>query len=135
MIIVMNVKGTISIAVQAGDNPNKGHKEVVFKNFALFTDCISKINNTQIDNAKDLDAVMSINNLKEYIDNYSKTTGSLWLYYRDEPAFTDAAAFADFCAADNSPTFKFKQKSTGKTNATNSRKDVEITDNSWNAFN
>ena len=36
MIIVMNVRGTISIAVQAGDNPNKGHKEVVFKNFAVY---------------------------------------------------------------------------------------------------
>ena len=126
----MNVRGPISIAAQAGDNPNNGHKEVVFKNFALFTDCISKINNTQIDNAKDLDAVMSMFNLKEYFDNYSKTTGSLWLYYRDEPAFTDASTFADFCAADNSSTFKFKQKSIGKTNAANRRKDVEINDKS-----
>ena len=33
-------------------------KEIIFKNCAPFTDCISKINNTQIDNAKDTDVVM-----------------------------------------------------------------------------
>ena len=48
----MLVKGTISIAPQAGANPNNGDKEVVFKFCAPFTDCISEINNTQIDNAK-----------------------------------------------------------------------------------
>ena len=45
--------------------------QVVFKNCAPFTDCISKINNTQIDNAKDIDVVMPIYNL-EYSNNYSK---------------------------------------------------------------
>ena len=39
------VKGTISIAPQEGDNPNHGGKEVVFKNFSPFTDCINEINN------------------------------------------------------------------------------------------
>ena len=53
------VIGTISIASQAGDNPNNGNKEVVYKNCAPFTNCISEINNTQIDNAKDIDVVMS----------------------------------------------------------------------------
>ena len=47
--------------------------KVVFKNCAPFTDCISKINNTQIDHAKDIDIVMSMYNLIEYRDNYSKT--------------------------------------------------------------
>ena len=46
------VKGIIAIAAQAGDNPNSGDKELVF---APFTDCISEINNTQADNAKDID--------------------------------------------------------------------------------
>ena len=46
------VKETISIASQAGDNPNNGNKEVVFKNFGPFTDCISEMNNTQIENSK-----------------------------------------------------------------------------------
>ena len=43
------VKGTISIAAQAWDNPNNANKKVIFKNCAQFTDYISKINNTQID--------------------------------------------------------------------------------------
>ena len=44
-----------------------------------------KINNTQIDNAKNLDVVIPMYNLIEYSDNYSKPSGSLWEYYRDEP--------------------------------------------------
>ena len=43
-----------------------------------FTGYIGKINNTQIDNAKDLDVVMLMYNLLEYSDNYSKTSGILW---------------------------------------------------------
>ena len=37
------VKGTISIAAQAGDNPNNANKKLVFKNCAPFTDCINEI--------------------------------------------------------------------------------------------
>ena len=36
-------------------SPNNGYKEVVFKNCAAFTDCVSKINNIQIDNGRDID--------------------------------------------------------------------------------
>ena len=53
---------------------------------------------------------MLMYNLIEYSGNYSKTLGSLWQYYRDEPALTDACAIANFSAADNSALFKFKQK-------------------------
>ena len=53
-------------------------KSVIFKNCASFTKCISTINNTDIDNAQDIDIVMPIYNLIEYSDNYSKTSGSLW---------------------------------------------------------
>ena len=56
----------------AGRQPDEREKEVIFKNFALFTNCISIINNTQIDNAKDLDVVMQVYKLLEYINNYSK---------------------------------------------------------------
>ena len=58
---------------------------MVFKNNAPFINCISKINGVKIDNAEDLDVVMSMYNLLEYRKNYRKTTGSLWNYYRDEP--------------------------------------------------
>ena len=50
------------------------NKGVIFKNCAPFTDCISKINNTQTDNAIDLNVVMPIYNLIEYSDNYSKSS-------------------------------------------------------------
>ena len=43
------------------------------------------INNVLIDNAEDLDIVIPMYNLLEYIKNYRKTTGSFWNYYRDEP--------------------------------------------------
>ena len=56
----------------------------VIKN-APFISCISKINNTLIDNAEYLDVVMPMYNLIEYSKNYRKATGSLWNYYRDEP--------------------------------------------------
>ena len=53
-----------------------------------FINCISKINGVKIDNAEDLDVVMSIYNLLEYGKNYKKTTRSLWNSYRDEPSST-----------------------------------------------
>ena len=52
-------------------------KKVIFKNFPPFTNCISKINNAQIDNAEYIDIVMPMYNLIEYSDNYSKASGSL----------------------------------------------------------
>ena len=82
------VKGTISIHNTAaqGAAANNTDKKVIFKNCAPFTNCISEINNTQIDNAKDIDIVMPMYNLIEYSDNYAKTTGSLWQYCKDIPA-------------------------------------------------
>ena len=41
-------------------------------------DCISEINNTQVDNSKDLGFVMRLYNLIECNNNYSKLCGSLW---------------------------------------------------------
>ena len=73
------VKGTITVALvpPPAVNPNNNNKEVVFKNCAPFTDCISEINHTQIDNAKDIDIVMPMYNLIEYSDYYSKRSRSL----------------------------------------------------------
>ena len=105
----------------AGDNAaarqaDKRDKGVTFKNCAPFTNCISKINNTQVDNAKDIDIVMPMYNLIEYSHNYAKTTGSLWQYFRDEP--NDNLG--------NSESFKSKIKITGKTPSNNNVKDIEI---------
>ena len=114
------VKGTITItgarddaAARQADERNKG---VTFKNCAPFTKCISRINNTDIDNAHDIDIVMPMYNLIEYSDNYSKTSGTLWQYYNDDPNdnLTD------------SESFKSKVKITGNTPAAGNTKDVEI---------
>ena len=42
--------------------------------------------NTHVDDSHKTDTAMAINNLIEYSDAYSKTSGSLWQYFRDEPA-------------------------------------------------
>ena len=56
---------------------NDTNKKLIFKNFAPFTRCISKINNTEKDNAQFIDIVMPMYDLIEYSENYSKTSGSL----------------------------------------------------------
>ena len=56
------VKGKITITGRGDDaearQADERNKGVAFKNCAPFTNCISEINNTQIDNAKDIDIVM-----------------------------------------------------------------------------
>ena len=71
------VKRTITVA---GGNNDEYDKKLAFKNNAPFISRISKINNTLIDNAEDLDIVMPVYNLIEYSKNYSKTSGSIWNY-------------------------------------------------------
>ena len=114
------VKGKITIIGAGTDDAAKQLDErnngVIFKNCAPFTKCISRINGTDIDNAQDIDIVMPMYNLIEYSDNYSKTSGSLWQYYKDDPN-------------DNlvrSESFKSKIKITGKTPADGNTKHVEI---------
>ena len=63
-------------------SPNNRNKRVIFKNCAPFANCIRDINNTQVDNAKDIDITVPMYNLLEYSDSYSKTSGSLWQYYK-----------------------------------------------------
>ena len=73
--------GTITITGEgdghASKRANKREKEVIFKNCAPFTKCISSINNTQIDNAEDIDLGILMYDLLIYSDNYSKTSGTL----------------------------------------------------------
>ena len=60
---------------------------------------------------------MLMYDLKEYSDNYSKTSGTLWQYYRGEPALTNAGVVFNFSATNNSAVFKCKQKITSETAA------------------
>ena len=75
------VKGDITL--EDDNDTNKRNKNLAFKYNTLFINCISEINGIKIDKAEDLDVVMSMYNLLEYSENYRKTTGSLWNYYRD----------------------------------------------------
>ena len=74
------VKGNISVnnTAAASAAANNTNKKVIFKNCAPFINCISKINNTDIGNAKYIDIVMSMYNLIEYSNNYLKTSESLY---------------------------------------------------------
>ena len=114
------VKGKITITEAGADtaarHADERDKGVAFKNCAPFTNCISEINNTQVDNAKDIDIIMPMYNLIESSDNYAKTSGSLWQYFRDE--LDDNL--------EDSESFKSKIKITRKTPNNDNEKDVEI---------
>ena len=89
------VSETLTVAALETDGGNNDI-QVVFKNWAPFTNCISEINNTQIDKTKDIEVLMLMYNLIECSDHYSKTSGSLWQCYRDELALTDSGALLIF---------------------------------------
>ena len=116
------VKGNIAITGSGADvaakQAGKRDKEVIFKNCSPFTNCITEINYTQIDNVKNIVA-MPMHNLIEYSDNYSKRYGSLW-QYRDELYDPDDETLTD------SESFKFKAKITRNTPNDGNKKDVEI---------
>ena len=67
-------------------------------------------------------------NLIEYSDNYSKTSGSLYQYYKDDPNNNII----------DSELFKYKVKITGKNLEDSNTKGVEIIkqllESSWNAI-
>ena len=99
-------------------------KNFAFKNNAPFDSCISKINKTFIDNAEDLDVVMPMYNLLEYSKNYSKTTGSFWKYYRDEPN-SGTNNTINYSIKD-SKLFDYKASISGKSEGSNTEKEAEI---------
>ena len=111
------VKGTVSVNNTAaqGAAANNNNKKVIFKNCAPFNNCISQINITQIENAKDIDIVMSMYNLIEYSDNYAKTTGSLWQYRKDISARNANAIdeINEFTEGNVTDSFNFKLKIKG----------------------
>ena len=129
------VKGNITVnntATAGGAAANDINKKLIFKNCSPFTSCISKINNTQIDNAEHIDKVMPMHNLIEYSDNYSKIFGSLWQFFKEISAINDNGDIVDFNGGNATNLFNFKTKITGQTAANNNngniagRVDVEI---------
>ena len=122
------VKGNITVpnVAAACAIVNNTNKKIIFKNCAPFTDCITKINNTQVDDAQKIDILMPMYNLIEYSDAYLRKWTSLLQYYRDEPALDNSNNIIEFPAGNNnSISFKFKQKITGQT-GNRGTSDVEI---------
>ena len=98
------VSRTITASNILAATVHNNRKNIMIANCAPFTNCISEINNTQIDKAKNIDVVIPMYNLIEYSNNYSKTSGSLWEYDRDEQVLKGNGTVIDF-PSDNSNNF------------------------------
>ena len=111
------VKGTTTVnnTAAADVDANDNNKTVIFKNCAPFTNCISEINKTKLNNAKDIDIVMPMYNVIEYSDNYSKTYGILWQYCKDISAVYNNNAIVNFTDNNLTGSFNFNVKMTGQT--------------------
>ena len=112
------VKGTITITAPGVNNGannirDKRNRPLILKNNAPFVSCITRINGELIEDAADLDIVMSMYNL--YSKNYRKTIGSLYNYYRDELSDDADDNNFDNIKVVNSNTFKYKNKIIGNT--------------------
>ena len=95
------------------------NRQVILKNNSPFISCISKINGVLVENAEDLDTVMPMYSLLLYSKNYSKTSASLWNYYRNELTDetndeNDSKSFINSNVI-NSKNFKYKTSITGST--------------------
>ena len=118
---------TVANTAAAGEAADNVDKKVILKNCALFTSCISRINNTtQIDDAQYIDVVIPMYNLIEYSDNYAKAFGVLWQYFRDVPAVNDDGEIIHFTEATATiDSFNLNVKLTGQTENSGS-KNAEI---------
>ena len=87
----------------------RNNKQAVFKNSAPLTGCVTKINNTQVYNAIDLDVVMAMYNVIEHSNNYSVVTRSLCQYQKDvtrNPIANSISLQFKKNSLDNTQTFK-----------------------------
>ena len=105
-------------------NNDTHDKKLAFKNNATFVFCVSKINNTLIHYAEDLDIVMPMYNLLEYSRNYSKTTRSFLNYNRDEP--NSGANNSINYSIKDSKSFDYKASITGKLEGNNTEIEGQI---------
>ena len=118
------VKGTITVNNNTAAAAPASNTD---KNCAPFTICMSEINNTQVDNAKDIDIAVPMYNLIEYNDNYSKTSGSLWQHCKDILAVNNNNEIVNFNNDNPTDSFNFKVKMTGEA-GDDGTKNVEIMD-------
>ena len=114
------VKGTIMVTAPGVNNGannirDKRNRPLLLKNNAPFVSCITRINGALIEDADDLDIVMSMYNLLESSKNCRKAIGSLYNYYRDELSDDADDNNFDNIKVVNSNTFKYKNKIIGNT--------------------
>ena len=114
------VKGTITVTApgvynNANNIRGKRNRPLILKNNAPFVSCITRINGELIEDADDLDIVISMYNLLEYSKNYRKTIGSLYNYYRDELSNDADDNNFDNIKVVNSESFKYKNTIIGNT--------------------
>ena len=122
------VKGTITVTAPGSNNGannkrDKRNRPLILKTDAPFVSCITRINGELIEDADDLYIVMSMYNLLKYSENYRKTIGSLYNYYRDELSDDAGDNNFDNIKVVNSNTFKYKNKITGNTYNVNAAAD------------
>ena len=115
-----------------GDNDDKtGNKKLIFKTNAPFRSCKSKINSTFVGNPEDLDIIMLMYNLLEYICNYPMTLRSLWNFYRDETNNVAEENNPDSNKINNNKTttsksFEYETNIIGRTPYNNNTLDTEV---------
>ena len=86
---------------------------VVFKNCAPFTRCVTHISDEHVETAENLYIIMTMYNLIGYSDNYADSSGSLYQFKIDESPMNDAESPLNV-ALDNSASFKYKASLLGK---------------------
>ena len=100
------VDGTIRAAGVAGAAANT---RLALTNCAPFTKCNLEVNDKHVDTAENLDIVMPMYTLIEYLDNYQDSSATLYQYRRDEPPDN----IADNLDQNNSKSFNYKIKLLG----------------------
>ena len=95
---------TEDITATSGD----ANTNVAFNNCAVFTGCVTHVNDEHIDTAKNLDITTSIYDFIEYSNSYSDTFGSWWQFKRDESLVNNDGNLVDV-TTNNSTSFEYKR--------------------------
>ena len=110
--IVVTGKNTVTAPDDSAYDKKLAFENDNNKKNAPFISWISKLTNTLIDSAEDLDIVILTYNLLEYSKNYRRTNRSLWNYYRDE-SNRDTEGNINYSIKD-SKSFNYKTSIKGK---------------------
>ena len=134
--ILLSVTISSEDTLTTGATTSNTNKNMKLEKCSPFTDCMSEINNTQVDNVNNIDLIMSMYNLIQYSDNCSKTSGSLWKYYRDKPSLDHNDKIVDFSGGNhNCKLFKYTQKNNNQTdNDEQNKKTTKQNDDSIEIF-